>query len=319
MHLSKNENPTLDNFHVSRRKRDALKFWFFASRPKTLTAAVVPVSVGAAVAHNVMGTTQLWITVCALFSALFIQIGTNYLNDALDFKKGADTHTRIGPKRVTQAGIFSLRSVMAMGFLSFLIALLLGIPLVIEGGKVIVFIGLISLLCGYAYTGGPYPLAYKGLGELFVLLFFGIVAVGGVTFLHTKNISMNALIAGLQVGIHACVLIAINNLRDSPEDAKVNKLTLAARFGEKFARKEVALFILLPFLLSALWVYSGQIFSGILPLVALPLGLNLEAKVRTQKINESFNSLLAQGAVLHIVFGTLLILGLLIDATRQFS
>ncbi len=195
-----------------------IKHWLFAFRFKTLTAAVVPIVVGTTLTMSLGYPTQTWITLCALLASLCIQIGTNLINDAMDFKKGADTHERIGPARITQSGKANFKSVMLLGVCFFLLALAFGIPLATKGGPPIVAIGLLSLLCGYAYTGGPYPLAYHGLGDLFVILFFGVIAVSGMTFLHTNEWHLEALVAGLQIGSLATILIAINNFRDSSGD-----------------------------------------------------------------------------------------------------
>ncbi|PCI27500.1 1,4-dihydroxy-2-naphthoate octaprenyltransferase [Candidatus Kaiserbacteria bacterium] len=195
-----------------------LKTWVMAFRPKTLTAAVVPVFVATALLLPSDFPIRWWITLAALASALFIQIGTNLINDGIDFKKGADDENRLGPKRATQSGLLKYKTVMAMGFVSFLIAIVCGIPLVMQGGWVIAGIGVVSLICGYAYTGGPYPLAYRGLGDLFVIIFFGIVAVGGVYYLHTEGFHLDALVAGLQVGLLCTVLIAINKFNGAVSD-----------------------------------------------------------------------------------------------------
>ena len=164
--------------------------WLLAFRPKTLTAAIVPVIVASALVIAEAHTLQLYLSVCALLSAMFIQIGTNFVNDAIDFKKGADDEKRIGPTRMTQSGQLTHRQVLCGGFACFLIAALFGIPLVMTGGWVIVGIGLISILCGYIYTGGPFPLAYVGLGDLFVVVFFGLVAVTGTFYLHAHSVSL---------------------------------------------------------------------------------------------------------------------------------
>ena len=143
--------------------------WLLASRPKTLSAAVVPVLIGTALAPSPIR----WLMfACALLGALFIQIGTNLVNDALDFKRGADTHERLGPVRVTQAGLLSANAVLLGAYASFGFAALCGIPLIVRGGWPIIVIGVVSIVAAYAYTGGPYPLAYRGLGEIFVIAFF---------------------------------------------------------------------------------------------------------------------------------------------------
>ncbi|MCB0385804.1 MAG: 1,4-dihydroxy-2-naphthoate polyprenyltransferase [Bdellovibrionales bacterium] len=287
-----------------------LKPWLMAFRPKTLTAAVVPVLVGTALAFRVAGETNLWMSLWAVLGALFIQVGTNLFNDALDFKKGADTAERLGPQRVTQSGLISAKGVMWAGALSFGLAVLCGIPLVIEGGWVIVGIGLVSLFFGYAYTGGPFPLAYKGLGDIFVILFFGWVAVGGVYFLHTGRFDQEVWVAGSQVGLLATVLIAINNLRDVHQDQKVNKKTLAVRFGVGFARAEITLLLLASFILSGYWLIKGHWAAAFLPLVVAPLAWGVVKGVQQNEPGPVFNSFLARAGLIHLLFGLQLSLGL---------
>ncbi len=285
--------------------------WFLALRPKTLTAAVVPVMAATALVaadgHDVMW----WISAFAVLSALFIQIGTNLVNDALDFKNGADNARRVGPKRVTQSGLLTPRQVMLGALICFIVALSLGIPLVMQGGWPIVCVGLISLFCGYAYTGGPYPLAYRGLGDLFVIIFFGLVATLGTYYLHTGFVTLSGLIAGLQIGLLATVLIAINNLRDATTDKEVGKKTLAVRFGEDFARAEILLLSFSPFLIGFYWLKHDALMAGTLPLLLLPLALLINKGVQTQSPGAGYNKFLAQGAALHLFFGVLLTVGLI--------
>lgn len=289
-----------------------LKTWLLAMRPKTLTAAVVPVVVGTSLAFAVHGTVQLGLSLLALLSALLIQIGTNFINDSFDFKKGADTAERIGPKRVTQSGLLSANQVLLGGVFCFLVAIGLAIPLVYSGGWPILAIGVFSLIAGYAYTGGPYPLAYKGLGDLFVLVFFGWVAISGVYYLNTGVFELNALIAGSQIGLLATVLIAINNLRDNMTDRKANKKTLAVRWGVKFAKIEIALLCLLPFLGAFFWFEQGLRWAAFLPLLVFPLALGLVEKVRSTEPSAVYNRFLAQGALLHLGFGAFLSLGFIL-------
>lgn len=287
-----------------------MKSWLLAFRPKTLTAAVVPVVVATALAYAEGLEVKYWVTALALLSATFIQIGTNFINDALDFKKGADTHERVGPKRVTQSGLLSEKQVLIGGLTCFAVAVAFGLPLVIEGGVPILIVGLVSLAMGYCYTGGPYPLAYRGLGDLFVLIFFGIVAVCGTYYLHTGLVSTSSFVAGLQIGFHATVLIAINNLRDAPLDVKVNKRTLAVRLGPKAARVEIVLLILLPFLLNLYWVMNGFWLPAVITLLAIPLGVTVMKGIYRHEGGAIFNQYLAKSAALHLVFGVLLSIGL---------
>ena len=283
--------------------------WISAFRPKTLTAAVVPVLVGSALIFTSNFEVRWTLTFCALFAALFIQIGTNLINDAFDFKKGADTHDRFGPTRVTQAGLVDYKSVLTAGVISFAFAVLCGIPLIQSGGIPILIIGLISLICGYAYTAGPYPLAYLGLGDLFVILFFGLIAVAGTFFLHAGEFSVTALVAGLQVGLLCSVLIAINNLRDIEGDTRAHKKTLPVRFGKAFARREIAILVLLPFLLNVFWMSKGFIMAGMLPMALFPMGFKLIGQVYETEPSAKYNEFLGQAAKLHLLFGLLLSVG----------
>ncbi len=286
-----------------------MKNWLLAFRPKTLTAAVVPIIVGTTLVSALGYPVHLWISLCALLASLFIQIGTNLINDAMDFKKGADTAERIGPQRITQQGHASFKKVLILGLVFFSLALVCGIPLVIKGGWPIVIIGTLSLICGYAYTGGPFPLAYRGLGDLFVILFFGVIAVSGLTFLQTGELHTESILAGLQVGCLATVLIAINNFRDRVGDLKVNKKTLAVRFGPRFVRFEIIFLISLSFLINIYWWNEGFKIPAILSLFSLPLGLLIIKNILTVEPSPIYNKFLAQSALLHLLFGALLSLG----------
>lgn len=287
-----------------------IKPWIMALRPKTLTAAFVPIVVATALVKATYHPIQWWVSVTALLASFLIQIATNLINDAIDFEKGADAETRTGPQRVTQTGLLTRKQVMTGGFLCLALALALGVPLVIEGGWPIVAIGVASLFLAYGYTGGPFPLAYLGLGDLFVVLFFGIIAVGGTYFLHTHDYGMGAWLAGLQVGFLATVLIAINNLRDSPQDALVGKKTLAVRMGSRFAKCEIAFFALSPFAIGIFYACDRWLWAALLPLLALPLASRLVQGVWKAEPGPIMNRYLAMGAALQLVFGILLSIGL---------
>lgn len=289
--------------------------WFQGIRPRTLTAALVPVMVATALAFMLSGPAGLphpELSFFALLSAAFIQIGTNLFNDALDFKKGADTENRIGPKRVTQSGLLSYRAVWWGGFACFLISALLAIPLILAAGQVIVVIGLFSLVAGYLYTGGPYPLAYLGLGDLFVLIFFGWVAVLGMMAIHGSDTGFPAWIAGTQVGLLGVVLIAINNFRDHQGDRLAGKSTLAVRFGPRFARAEIVSATWVPFFLGYFWFHSGFTAAAALPLLALPLAWRLSVRILKTEPSSEYNRLLGQAALIQLIFGALLTAGLLL-------
>ncbi len=289
--------------------------WIQAFRPKTLVASFVPVAVGSGLAWATKSRLDWEVVFFTLTSAMAIQIGTNLMNDAIDFKKGADTPERMGPSRVTASGYFSYKQVMFAGVCAFFIAFLLGIPLALKGGSGVILIGLFSIILGYFYTAGPYALAYTGLGDFFVILFFGIVAVATTYFLHTKAVDTNSLIAGLQVGFLAAVLIAINNLRDIVGDAKVNKKTIPVRFGVNFAKFEIATFVFLPFLLGLHWIHLGMIGPGLLPLLGLFLARDIVKGILAHEPGTIYNRYLARAALLQVLFGTLFLMGLMLWKT----
>ena len=285
--------------------------WILAARPRTLGAAIVPVLAGAALAFAA-GSLDPLITVLITACAVLIQIATNYFNDAIDHAKGADTAERLGPTRVTSAGLLAPQTVMRGGVVCLALAVILSIPLVLHGRWPIVLIGLLSLFFAYAYTGGPFPLAYLGLGEIFVVLFFGVIAVAGTFYLNTLEVSGTALLAGLQIGLHSSVLLAVNNLRDIESDRAAHKRTLAARFGLTFAQRENAALVLTPFVLGIAWLPLGFFWAFLLPLMTLPLAWWLARTCLDAQPDRSVNQLLAQAAALHAAFGLLLSLGFLL-------
>src|SRR5882724_6200886 len=212
----------------------SLGAWVLASRPKTLSAAAVPVLVGTACAAG-RGSLRWGPALAALLGALLLQIGANFANDVFDYEKGADTAARLGPTRAVQAGLLSARSMrLGMG-LVFTLALGLGLYLTSVAGYVILVIGCASIASAIAYTGGPYPLGYHGLGDVFVFLFFGLVAVCGTVFVELGRVPGLALFCALPVGALATAILVVNNLRDRETDLGAGKRTLAVRFGRTFA------------------------------------------------------------------------------------
>ena len=282
--------------------------WILAARPRTLGAAAVPVLAGTALAFAARAFDPL-LTTLLLACAILIQIATNYFNDAIDHAKGADTAERLGPTRVTNSGLLAPRTVMRGGAVCLALAVVLSIPLVLHGGWPIFLIGIFSLFFAYAYTGGPFPLAYLGLGEIFVVLFFGVIAVAGTFYLNTLAWSAEALLAGLQIGLHSSVLLAVNNLRDIESDRTANKRTLAARFGLTFARWENAALVMAPFILGIAWLPLGYLWAFLLPLATLPHAWWLARACLDAQPDRSVNQLLAQAAALHAGFGLLLAIG----------
>lgn len=276
-----------------------------ATRPKTLPAAIVPVWAGCVLAWKLQGTWNPWLAVCTLMGALCIQIATNFFNDAIDAAKGADTASRMGPKRVTASGLMSRGAVMAWGGGFLAAAVGFGIPLYQAAGWPILVIGVVSLYLAYGYTGGPFPLAYRGMGELFVLLFFGLVAVTGTVFVQTGEWRREALLLGGQIGCLSAVLVSINNLRDRVEDAGTGKRTLAVRFGPKFARLLIWAEIKLPLVLGLLWLVLGLpwFFAASLPL--LTLGLRITWGALFMDEGPEMNRLLAMSAAQLVLFAAL--------------
>lgn len=290
--------------------------WIAAARPKTLTAALVPVVAGSALGARLSLATEFawFVSLAALISATAIQVGTNLFNDVLDFEKGADTAARVGPTRITQSGGASPEQVYKAAIVTFFVAILFGTYLVWHGGAPILIIGLLSLLFGYAYTGGPYPLAYRGLGDIFVLIFFGIVAVTGVVFLHTGGWPFAGFVAGLQIGSLAVVLIAINNLRDRETDTRVDKRTLAVILGERGAKIEIVALLIAPFLLGLYWVETPLSWAAVLPLVLLPFAVRVAREIWAIKPSGELNRYLGRCAFVHLGFGALLTIGFLLGA-----
>ncbi|MDY7231611.1 1,4-dihydroxy-2-naphthoate polyprenyltransferase [Hyalangium rubrum] len=291
------------------RPRATLKTWFMAARPKTLTAALVPVGVGTGLAFG-NGVGRWLPAVAALVGALLIQIGTNLTNDYYDFKKGADTSERLGPVRVTQSGLIAPGSVLAGALACFALAILSGIYLVSVGGWPIVAIGLTSVLCGYAYTGGPFPLAYNGLGDAFVFVFFGLVAVTGTYYVQSLTVSPGAWWAAVPVGALGTALLVVNNLRDVHTDAKAGKRTLIVRLGTRAGKAEYILMLLAayatPFAMFGLGLAGPWVFLALLsaPLALGPLRLVLGAQ------GAALNAALGGTARLQLVFGLLFAVGL---------
>lgn len=281
------------------------KPWLLAARPKTLPAAVVPVWLGSVLAWMLDQAFSPWLTACTLGSAVAIQVATNLFNDAIDFGKGADTEKRLGPVRITASGMASPRSVVVAGAAALVVAVGLAFPLVLARGWPILAIGLPSLYFSFGYTGGPVPLAYRGLGELFVILFFGLVAVAGTFFVQTGRWGVESAMLGLQVGALSTALIAVNNLRDIEEDRRSGKRTLAARFGLRFGRVEIATLMLAPHALGVFWVTSGRPMLFLLPLLAAPLALHLIFQVSRFPPGPVYNRVLALSGAQLILFGAL--------------
>lgn len=282
-----------------------LGVWWAAARPATLTASIAPVAVGTGLAHA-DGVLRPDAAMAALLGAMLIQIGTNFFNDYADFEKGADTEDRLGPARAAQKGWLTPRQVLAGAILAFAAAVAVGSYLVWLHGWPLVAIGLLSVACGVAYTGGPFPLAYVGLGDLFVMLFFGLVAVGGTYFVQAGTVSAGALLAGTAVGALGTGILVVNNLRDRHTDAAANKRTLVVRFGAAFARWEYTLLVGGAFVAVVVSVVLELAPRGtLLALGALPLAAR-EIRAVWRKDGAALNAHLGGTARLQLVFSLLL-------------
>lgn len=279
-----------------------IKSWLLAFRLKTLTAAVVPVLVAMALASFLRFEISLFLSACLLVSATSIQIATNLFNDAIDFKKGADK-IRVGPVRVTQSGLIGERTVYAVALLFCLLAFVSGIPLVMQGGWPLVLIGVSSLLLAYGYTGGPFPLAYLGLGDLFVILYFGVIAVATSFFILTGQWNGASFWLGLQVGLLSSVLIALNNLRDRPEDEKVGKRTLAVLLGDKFVQWEITAFVVSSYIFVVAWALIYKDFLFLIYFLSLPLAVKVLKIVKNFQARTELIGALGKAAGLHVLFG----------------
>jgi 1,4-dihydroxy-2-naphthoate polyprenyltransferase len=272
------------------------------ARPKTLAAGVVPVWAGGVLAWELSGVFDAWLWVCTLLGALCIQIATNFYNDAVDGRKGADGEGRTGPRRLTGTGEMSFVQVMGIGTIFLVGAAFFGAFLVMERGWLMLVIGLPSLFFAYGYTGGPFPLAYRGLGELFVIVFFGFVAVMGTVFVQTGTWPHEAVLLGGQIGLLSAVLISVNNFRDCEGDAVVGKRTLAVRFGRKVAAGVIWLEIKVAAFLGVVWLGMGYPLFGLASMPVLVIGMRVIWGVLTLPADARMNRLLALGALELVLF-----------------
>lgn len=280
--------------------------WWLAIRPKTLWAAFVPVIVGTALALD-QGSAHWLSAALALIAALAIQVGTNLANDFADFKRGADTDDRKGPTRMTQSGLLSERAVLAGSTITFGLALIAGIYLIIRGGWPIAAVGVLSIISGILYTSGPKPLGYIGLGDVFVLLFFGPVAVAGTHYVQSLTLSWIPVVVGLGPGFLSVALLSVNNLRDINEDREAGKHTLAVRFGESFARWEyVSCVVFAASVPVAVFLVTGSHAWSMLAGATLVLALPAFRLVLGGARGASLNPLLGSTGKLSIIYGLVL-------------
>lgn len=287
------------------------QLWLMAIRPKTLPAAVGPVAVGSAVAFR-DGAFAFVPALFCLFGAILLQIGVNLANDYFDFKNNIDSAERLGPVRVTQSGLIAPAEVKRGMIFCLFLALLIFLYLARLGGLPIVIIGTFSVLAALAYSGGPYPLASNGLGEVFVFIFFGLVAVGGTYFIQAGHLSLLALIAAVPPGLLITAIIVVNNLRDIDTDRQAGKNTLAVILGRQRTIVEFKLLLLLSYLIPPLMVLTGTAGTLILlPLVTVPQARLLAKKIVDHKGTE-LNELLAGTARLSLIYCLLFAAGLMV-------
>jgi len=287
----------------------APRIWLAAMRPKTLPAAIAPVVVGTAMAAKAGGL-HLPSALCALLGALLIQVGTNFANDYADCVKGADQPDRLGPLRVTQAGLVTPAAMRAATAAAFLAACLPGLYIVYRGGWPFIAIGLASIACGILYTAGPFPLGYIGLADIFVLVFFGPVAVGGTYYVQTRGLTLDVVLAGLAAGLISVAILTVNNLRDIEQDRRANKKTLAVRFGRGFARLEYAGALALAAIAvpAILYFHSGRI-AILLPVFALAAAVSPLRTVLTCTDGPRLNAALAGTGKLLLLWSLLFSMG----------
>jgi 1,4-dihydroxy-2-naphthoate octaprenyltransferase len=282
-----------------------------AARVRTLPAAVAPVLVGTALAiHD--GEFDPAAFVFALLGAVFIQVGTNLSNDYSDARRGADTEDRLGPVRVTAGGLVPPRQVLVATYVSFGLAVLCGIYLIVVAGPLLLAIGAASILAGVLYTGGPRPYGYEGLGEVFVFLFFGVVAVTGSYYVHTEHLVWEAFVLAIPVGLLASAILVVTNVRDLESDRRAGKRTLAVRLGRDRTRVLYSAMLAGAFVTAPVPWFAGAL-SGwlLLPWLAIPVALRLSAIVRRRSDGPALNGALAGTGVLQLVFCVLLSAGML--------
>jgi 1,4-dihydroxy-2-naphthoate octaprenyltransferase len=289
----------------------SVRIWIMAARLRTLPAAVAPVLVGTALSATERDL-RVGGFVAALLGAIFIQVGTNLSNDYSDARRGADAEDRLGPVRVTAGGLVPPRQVLVATYVSFGAAVLCGVYLVYLAGPILLAIGAASILAGVLYTGGPRPYGYEGLGEVFVFLFFGVVAVTGSYYVQAEQVTWEAFVLAVPVGLLASSILVVNNVRDLETDRRAGKRTLAVRLGRERTRTLYGLMVYGAFVTApAPWVAGSLSAWLLLPLVLLPVAVGLVRVVRRHADGPTLNRALARTGMLQLAFCVLLSAGLL--------
>lgn len=285
--------------------------WILASRPRTLAAAIVPVIVGSSIAIR-DELFQPLAAFIALLCSILIQVGTNYVNDLFDFLHGTDKEDRTGPQRAVASGIISVTEIKIGIYISFGLSFVLGMYLVSIGGWFILFLGVISILAGIAYTAGPFPLAYNGLGDIAVFIFFGFVGTVGTYYVQTLTITSMAFWSSVPVGALITNILVVNNYRDREEDRSNGKNTLAVIFGEKFTRLQYLTFMIVSYaiLFVVYFTYKKSLWI-FLPLLSLPISIKLIRMIYSLRGKE-LNKTLELTAKLSAIYGLLFAAGILL-------
>lgn len=287
------------------------RHWVEAARPKTLPAAVIPVMVGTALAAAHRTADYGKAAICLAF-ALLVQVGTNFANDYFDFVKGADTAARVGPRRAVAAGLIAPRTMLAATWLVLGAAFIVGLLLVREGGWLLLPIGIVSILCAIAYTGGPFPLGYNGLGDVFVFIFFGLVAVDATFYVQAGGLSPDATSCAAAVGLLAANILVANNYRDAETDERAGKKTLVVRFGRKFAVWQYGLSHLVALGCPAALMLYGYRWPVLLPMLLAPWATNLTHRLMASYEPAEQIELLGSTAKYLAAFGVLLSAGVVL-------
>lgn len=293
-----------------------MRIWLNAARPRTLPAAVAPVLVGTAAAIFAAGDLPRWgLFVAALVASVLIQIGTNLANDYSDARRGADSADRLGPVRVTSAGLITPRRVLVATWIAFGLAALLGLYIAWQSDWIILVVGVVSIAAGFLYTGGPKPYGYAGLGEIFVFVFFGLVAVNGSYFIQLEELAWLPFGLSVAVGLLSTAILVVNNVRDIDTDRRAGKNTLAVRLGRESARR-LYVFLMLSafFVLGLTVVLNDGPWLALLGLTGIPMARDPIAAVTGRTDGPSLNKALAgTGAVLGVT-AVLTSIGLVLGA-----
>jgi 1,4-dihydroxy-2-naphthoate octaprenyltransferase len=289
----------------------SVRIWVMAARVRTLPAAIAPVLVGTSLALG-DGHFRALAFVAALLGAVFIQVGTNLSNDYSDARRGADAEDRLGPVRVTAGGLVPPRQVLLATYVTFGLSVACGAYLISVAGWGLLAVGAASILAGVLYTGGPRPYGYEGLGELFVFLFFGVVAVAGSYYVQVQHLPWQAFVCAVPVGLLASAILVVNNVRDIDTDRRAGKRTLAVRLGRARTRALYTAMLAVAFATAPLpWLLGSMSAWLLLPWAALPLAVSLVRVVRTRVDGPALNGALARTGLLQLLFCLLFAAGIL--------